>query len=95
MILSIAHAAADEATRANVFGTWSDLVVGERPNGLIDSYLVHGDDSVQIVAVWQSRQHHDDAIGDEITHPAYIVFEAAGLDPAHTIFDVVGRIHEH
>ena len=31
MILSIAHAEVDEATNVNVFGAWSNLVVGTRP----------------------------------------------------------------
>lgn len=95
MILSIAHAEADEAAHANVFGAWSDLVVGNRPDGLVDSYLVQRDSVVQVVAVWESRDHHDRAVGDEAAHPAYVVFEAAGLDPVHSVYSVVGTIHQH
>ena len=95
MILSIAHATADEAEQTNVYGAWSDLVVGDRPDGLVDSYLVQDDGVVQIVAVWRSQEDHDQALGDEAVHPAYVVFEAAGLDPTHTVFKVVGTLHQH
>lgn len=95
MILSIAHATADEAVHSNVFGAWSDLVVGNRPEGLIDSYLVQGDGVVQVVAVWNNMDDHDRAISEESGHPAYVVFEAAGLDPVHSVYAVVGTIHEH
>lgn len=95
MILSIAHAEADEAAHANVFGAWSDLVIGTRPTGLIDSYLLQGDGVVQVVAVWESLDEHDRAIGEESSHPAYVVFEAAGLDPVHRVFNVVGSVHGH
>ena len=97
MIVSIAHARTDEAAQANVFGAWSDLVVGNRPEGLVDCYLLksHDDDAVQIVAVWDSIDHHDRAVHDDGTHPAYAVFEAAGLDCTHTVLDVMGNIHRH
>lgn len=93
MIMSMAHASCDRATTAHVFGIWSDLVVDERPAGLIDCYLLESDGGVQIAAVWASADDHDRAMGDEQTHPAYVVFNAAGLDPSHTIFKVVGRLH--
>jgi len=93
MILSLAHARVDEATSANVFGAWSDLVVGDRPSGLVDCYLLEADGEIQIAAVWESADHHDDAIGEEGKHPAYAVFEASGLDPTHSVFKVVGRLH--
>ena len=95
MILSIAHADADEAVHANVFGAWSDLVVGARPNGLIDCFLLKADDVVQVAAVWESEDHHDRAISEEGNHPAYVVFEASGLDATHNVFDVIGSIHQH
>ena len=37
MILSLAHAPVDAASRDNLVGAWSDLVVGERPDGLVDA----------------------------------------------------------
>ena len=95
MILSIAHAEADEAAHANVFGAWSNLVVGDRPDGLVDSYLLRAGGKVQVVAVWESLEHHDRAIHEEGAHPAYVVFEASGLDCSHEVLDVVGSIHQH
>ena len=95
MILSIAHAKADEAAHANVFGAWSDLVVGSRPAGLVDCYLLKDDSAVQVVAIWESEDHHDRAIADEGNHPAHVVFEASGLDTTHTVLNVVGSIHQH
>lgn len=95
MILSIAHADADEATHSNVFGAWSNLVVGKRPDGLVDSYLLKADDAVHVVAVWESLEHHDRAVHQDNAHPAYIVFEASGLDCTHQVMDVIGSIHQH
>jgi hypothetical protein len=95
MILSIAHAEADEAAHANVFGAWSDMVLGDRPNGLIDCFLLKAEGVVQVAAVWESEDHHDRAISEESNHPAYVVFEASGLDTTHNVFEVIGSIHPH
>lgn len=92
MILSMAHARCDQATSNHVFGIWSDLVVDERPAGLLDCYLLEADGGVQIASIWASAEDHERAIADEMSHPAYVVFNAAGLDPAHTVFKVVGRL---
>ena len=92
MILSLAHAPVEDASRDNLFGAWSDLVVGDRPNGLIDCYLLEDEGVVQVAAIWESAEAHDRAIGEERTHPAYIVFEASGLDPTHSVFSIVGRL---
>ena len=92
MILSIAHAPTDEASSANVLGEWSNLVVGERPTGLIDCYLLQGEGVVQIVAIWAEAEDHDRALEEEHNHPAYAVFEASGLDATHTVLKVAGRL---
>lgn len=92
MILSIAHAPVEDASRDNLFGAWSDLVVGDRPNGLIDCYLLEDEGVVQVAAIWESAEAHDRAIGEERTHPAFVVFEASGLDPTHSVFSIVGRL---
>lgn len=92
MILSLAHAPVEEASRDNLFGAWSDLVVGDRPNGLIDCYLLEDEGVVQVAAIWESAEAHDRAIGEERTHPAFVVFEASGLDPTHSVFSIVGRL---
>lgn len=93
MILSMAQTWCDQATKARVFGIWSDLVVGERPAGLIDAYLLEADGGVQIVAIWASSEDHDRALAEGESHPARVVFDAAGLDPSHAIFKVVGRLN--
>lgn len=95
MIYSIANANVDEATHHNVLGAWSDLVAGQRPEGLLDCHLLRADDSVQIVAVWETLDHHDRAVHDDGSHPGYLVFEAAGLDCTHTVYTVLGTIHQH
>lgn len=92
MIVSIAHAEVAEATKTNIYGAWSDLVVGERPTGLDHCFLLEADGVVQVVAVWESQDAHDRAIGDEKSHPAFAVFEAAGIDPHQTVFKVVGHL---
>ena len=95
MIYSIARADVDDAAHANVLGAWSDLVVGDRPTGLVDAYLLKSDTTIQIVASWNSMDDHDRAVHEETTHPAYMVFEAAGLDCTHTVYNVLGSIHQH
>ena len=92
MIMSVAHAAVDESERRNLFGEWSDLIVGDRPAGLVDCYLLETDGFVQIAAVWASREDHDRAVHEESNHPAYAVFEASGVDPTHSIYSIVGRL---
>lgn len=92
MILSIAQASVDEAARDNLFGAWSDLVVGDRPDGLVDCYLLESDGMVQVAAVWASLDKHDDALTGDETHPAALVFAACGVDPIHTVFEVLGHL---
>lgn len=92
MIVSIAHAPVDSASSANVYGAWSDLLVGERPSGLVDCYLLEAEGAVQIVAIWARAEDHDRAIGEERSHPAFAVFEASGLDPTHSILKVIGHL---
>jgi hypothetical protein len=92
MILSMAHAQVDDASDANVFGAWSNLVVGERPNGLLNCYLVRAEDEIRVLAFWASEEDHDRALGDEMNHPAYALFEAAGLDASHAVLSVEGHL---
>jgi hypothetical protein len=94
MIYSVAQASVSDATHANVLGKWSDLVVDTRPDGLRDCYLLKTGDTIKIVATWESLDHHDRAVHDDGAHPAYLVFEAAGIDCTHTVYDVVGSIHQ-
>lgn len=92
MILSMAHAEVVEADRDNLYGEWSDLIVGEQPDGLLSAYLVTDAQYVRVAAVWESVEAHDRALADEKTHPAFRVFEAAGSDPHHTVMKVVGTL---
>jgi hypothetical protein len=92
MILSLAHSQIAEATKTNMFGAWSNLVTGTRPDGLVDCFLMEADGIVQIAALWDSIDAHDRAIGDEATHPALTVFNAMGADPTHATFQVIGRL---
>ncbi len=93
MILSIAHASVGDPTAEHIFGAWSDIVVGERPDGLIDCYLSQGDEVIYMVSIWESVEAHDRAIEEETNHPAYGFFEACGLDPTHAVYQVIGRLH--
>lgn len=93
MILSIAHAPVEDAARENLFGAWSDLLVGERPSGLVDCYLIEAEGTIQIVAIWETAEHHEEAVRGESGHPGLHVFAACGVDPTHDVFKVMGRIH--
>lgn len=92
MILSIAQAEVDQATKDNLFGAWSNLVVGSRPDGLVNCYLLESDGMVQVAAVWVSLDHHDAALAGDPTHPGALVFSACGVDPTHSILEVVGHL---
>lgn len=92
MILSISQAPVADAARENLFGAWSDLQVGDRPEGLVDCYLLEAEGVVQIASVWASRDHHDQAVEGDGNHPGFFVFAACGLDPTNTVFSVMGRL---
>jgi hypothetical protein len=94
MILSIAHASKDEASGAHFYAIWSDMVIGqERPQGLIDCYLLEDEGVVQVAAVWKSVEDHDTAV-DDVSHPAFGFFKACGLDPTHATFRIIGHMHQ-
>jgi hypothetical protein len=91
LIFSIAHAQVDEATKDNLFGAWSEMLVGDKPTGLVDCYLLEDDGTIQIAAVWETAEHHQKAVTGDQSHPGLRVFAACGVDPSHSVFRVVGR----
>lgn len=92
MILSVAHASVDDASRTHMLGIWSDMIVGERPDGLVDCFLLEGDGAVHVHAIWESLEAHEAAMEEASTHPALGFFSACGVDPAHTVYRIIGRI---
>jgi hypothetical protein len=92
LILSISQAPVAEATRENLFGAWSELQVGDRPDGLVDCYLLEADGVIQIASIWASQEHHDQAVAGNERHPGLFVFAACGLDPAQSVYTVVSRL---
>jgi len=92
VILSMAHAPVDDPDASFIFGAWSNIVVGERPVGLIDCYLSRGDDILQMISIWDNLENHDRAMEMTKNHPTFGFFEACGLDPSHTVQQVIGRL---
>lgn len=90
--MSIAQASVDDPGADYIFGAWSNIVVGQRPEGLIDCYLSQGDQVVYMVSVWQDSEAYDRAMADRESHPDYGFFEACGLEPTNIIYDVIGHI---
>jgi len=90
--MSIAQASVDDPGADYIFGAWSNIVVGQRPEGLVDCYLSQGDQVVYMVSVWQDNDSYDRAMDDRESHPDYGFFEACGLEPTNTIYDVIGHI---
>jgi hypothetical protein len=86
----MAHAEITEAERDNLLGEWSDIVVGERPDGLVSAYLLADGPYLRVAAVWSSIEAHQRALDNEGSHPAFKVFEAAGADPDHSVMRVIG-----
>ncbi len=92
MILSIAHASVDDPDADYIHGAWSDIVVGERPAGLVDCYLSRSDGVVYMVSIWDNIEAHDQALAARSNNPAFGFFAACGLDPTHDISHVIGRL---
>ena len=92
MILSMAHAEIPGVDHDHLAGEWSDLVVGDRPEGLVAAYLLTDGNYLRVAAVWRSAEDHDRALDEEKSHPAFQVFEAAGADPHHAIMRVIGSL---
>ena len=88
----MAHASVEDPTADYIFGAWSNIVVGERPEGLVDCYLSKRDGVVNMVSIWRSIEDHDKALQDAKSHPAFGFFAACGLDPTQTTYEVIGRL---
>ena len=73
----MAHASVEDPTAEYIFGAWSNIVVGERPDGLIDCYLSQGDGVVYMVSIWTSIEDHDRAMEEAKNHPAFGFFAGA------------------
>lgn len=93
MILSMAHAEIPDAKHDHLMGEWSDLVVGDRPEGLVAAYLLRDGGYLRVAAIWRTLEAHDRALNHDKSHPAFQVFEAAGADPEHVVMDVIGSLH--
>lgn len=92
MIFAVAEADVPEADSHHVLTAWSNLVVGDRPPGMLECYLLRGDGVWQVASVWHDQESLDQALGDERNHPAFAVFEAAGVDLRHNSMHVTGRL---
>lgn len=92
MILSIASAAVDEPDADYIYSAWSDMMVGERPAGLVDCYLSKTDEALQMVSLWDTAESHDRALSERETHPAFGVFAACGVEPKHSMYHVIGHL---
>lgn len=92
MILSIASAAVDEPDAEYIYSAWSDMVVGDRPDGLLDCYLSKTEEVLHMVSFWDSVDSHDRALSDRETHPAFGVFAACGVEPQHATYHVIGQL---
>lgn len=92
MIFAVAEAEVAEADSHHVLKAWSDLVVGDRPDGMLECYLLQGEGKWQIASVWNDQDSLNRALEDEGDHPAYVVFEAAATDPHHITMHVTGRL---
>jgi hypothetical protein len=93
LILSVAQAPTEGASNTHMFGIWSDMIVsGERPPGLVNAYLLEGDGTIHVHTIWESREAHDRAMAKAPNHAVFGFFAACGLDPAQSVFRVIGRI---
>ena len=92
MILSIASASVDDPEAEYIYSAWSDMVVGDRPEGLVDCSLSRSDEVLQMVSLWDSIEFHDRALADRESHPALGVFAACGVEPQHSTFQVMGQL---
>lgn len=92
MIFSFTEASVDEVHESHLIAAWSNLVVGSKPPGLVDCFLMRGEENIwHVAAVWEDAEALEEAHREESAHPAFVLFEAANADPTHTSFSVVGR----
>ena len=92
-IVSLSQANVEKATSAHIYAAWNNLVTGARPAGLAECFLLEGDGVIQVLGMWDSTEAHDQALSDEANHPAFVVFEAAGVEVTHTLMHIVGSIN--
>lgn len=95
MIVAHAHATVDEAKVHHLMAAWSDLVTGAKPMGLVECLLLRGNEGWQVTSIWDKHESLQQAIDDEGAHPAFVVFDAAGVAPTHTTLELTGRYHAH
>ncbi|NND04504.1 MAG: hypothetical protein HKN91_17145 [Acidimicrobiia bacterium] len=92
-IVSVSRAKVDEAVSAHIYAAWSNLVTLERPAGLAECFLFEDDGVFEIMGVWETREDHDAALAAETNHPAFVVFEAGGVECTHTFKRLFASLH--
>jgi hypothetical protein len=92
VIFAVAEAEVAEADSHHLAGAWSNLVVGNQPTGLVESYLLSGDGVWRVISVWDDVDSLNRALGEEGIHPANAVFDAVGIACRHTSMHVVGHL---
>mgnify|MGYP001820927018 FL=1 len=92
MIFAVAEAGVAEADSHHLAGAWSDLVVGDQPPGLVESYLLSEEGVWRVISVWDDIDSLNRALSEEGVHPANAVFDAVGVACRHTSMRVVGHL---
>lgn len=91
-VVSVSRAAVDDAVSAHIYAAWSNLVAIDRPAGLAECFMFEEDGYFEIMGIWESMDDHDAALAAETNHPAFVVFEAAGVECGHTFKRLVGSV---
>jgi len=92
-IVSVSRAEVHEAVSAHIYAAWSNLATLDRPDGLAECFLFEDDGIFEVMGVWDTMDDHDAALADEGRHPAFVVFEAAGVECTHSFKRLFGSIH--
>lgn len=71
---------------------WAEVTAEQLPPGLRESFLMHAGDAWRIATVWENREVLEEMRRTTETPGALRVFRAAGVEPALTVFEVMGHV---
>ncbi len=89
MFVTMVEGAVDDARADDLRSAWDERTSGDLPAGLVESYLMQGDDGVwRIVTIWESKEAVM-AMRATVDKPtAILIFEQAGSRPSVSMWTV-------
>jgi hypothetical protein len=94
MIVSCVEAVVSDERSDDMRGAWARVLREPLPDGLIESRLLraHDGDDWRIETVWRNTEAIAAMRATGVKPAAIAMFEAAGANPALTVWDVEGTL---